>query len=155
MDASAWAAWYAAGVATLIGVWDIYKWASDGPKLRASAHPDMLVSGEEASGKKYIRVTVANTGSKPTTLNSLGLFVFANRWKRLRMRPEKAFVVARISFSARALPFQLQTGTQWDGCLDQDDELVAMAKEHELYVAFYFSHSEKPLLKQIIFRGRA
>jgi hypothetical protein len=30
-----------------------------------------------------------------------------------------------------------------------------MAKEHELYVAFYFSHSEKPLLKQIIFRGNA
>lgn len=153
MDASAWAAWYAAGVATLIGGWDIYKWASDGPKLRVSVVSDMLLVGGDAAERKFIRVSVANTGSKSTTLTTLGLFAFKNRWEKFRRRPTDAFVVNLIHFNRHELPFQLQTGVQWDGCLAQENDLVTLASKRDLYLVVHFSHSDKPLLKQIVFRG--
>lgn len=144
---------YAAAVATTVLLWDIYKWWANGPAIRASAITGMVSTSIEDQGKKFIRLTVTNVGDKPTTLNALGLFAFAGVWKRIRRRPEGAWVVSKIFFNRHPLPMLLQTGTEWTGFVLQEADLVEIAKTSNLYVSFEFSHQRKAVLRKLDFHS--
>lgn len=72
MNASDIAAWWGAGVATLVFFWELYqKWAS-GPKVRISISANMLSYGDPLrEGKTFVMLRAVNVGDASTTLTNL------------------------------------------------------------------------------------
>ena len=55
------AAWWGAGVATLVLLWDVYKWVTLGPRVRMAVRGNMIVVGDPAQkGKKFVTVRATN-----------------------------------------------------------------------------------------------
>ena len=56
-------AWWGAILASIVFVWDIYKWWTAGPKLRVSVHTGMMsINMPQYDGKTLIHVNVSNYG---------------------------------------------------------------------------------------------
>lgn len=64
-------AWWGAVVATLVFVWDIYKWRQAGAVLEVTVAPNMEPYGnllKQMTAKTYVVIEVVNKGSKKTTM---------------------------------------------------------------------------------------
>jgi len=75
------AAWWGASVATIVFLWDIYKWRRSGARLRLMVSGDMEAYGHLAAllspDQTLIVVEAINVGNKKTTLTHL----FASYYK--------------------------------------------------------------------------
>jgi HJR/Mrr/RecB family endonuclease len=66
-------AWWGAVLATIVFLWDIYKWRTAGRKLRVSVQSGMKsINMPQFEGKTLIHVNVSNYGDRPTTITNLG-----------------------------------------------------------------------------------
>ncbi len=157
MTATEIAAWWGAIVATLVFLWDIYKWKTRGPRLSMRLSPHMVVIGDpRREGKTWVTVTVTNTGDQPTTIKSLALEYYTSVWKRIRIRAEKAFVVASPN-DHYPLPRVLNPGDEWMGFMPQDRgdiDLEAMSRNGYLVVLLSQSHTDKALRKRLIIKKK-
>ncbi len=71
MDRTGLIAGYAAVVATVVFLWDIYKWKRTGPRISFTASPNMKIYGDpEREGETYINVRATNIGDKPATITT-------------------------------------------------------------------------------------
>ena len=78
-------AWWGAVVATLVLLWDIYKWTKSGPSVVISARPDMKTfvgAPQNLSEKKYILAEAVNKGNKKTTITHLVSYHYSSIVKR-------------------------------------------------------------------------
>jgi hypothetical protein len=136
---------YAAIISTFVLGWDAYKWLDSGPKVRLTARTGMkMVGGGQIDPKTYVSVTAFNLGDRATTITNLG-FLYYNSWLKAQFRrskPNKAFVIPTPS-QAQVIPYRFESGAQWLGIVDQDDDLVQMIRGGYLYVVLYHSHSGK------------
>ncbi len=143
-------AWWGAVLATVVFIWDIYKWSAAGLKLRISVQTGMTsVNMPDYQGKSLITIDVSNFGDRPTTITNLGYYYFSSSWKRFLNQPDKAAIVPKPSDSQR-LPFELKPGGVWMGIAVQDEELTAWAKEGLLYCVLYHSHNKQPVYKRVV-----
>lgn len=62
------AAWYGAAIGTIVLIWDVIKWLSDGPSLRVKIQH---TQGLELS------IFISNTGNQPATIESVKLLCFS------------------------------------------------------------------------------
>lgn len=75
------AAWWGAGVSTVVFLWDIVKWFNRGAKLRVDITPNVTYSdaevistGTDEHGQKYkqmatyFHIEIVNIGAQPTTI---------------------------------------------------------------------------------------
>ena len=148
-------AWWGAVLATIVFLWDIYKWWTVGPKLRVSVQTGMeSINMPQYEGKTLILVNVSNYGDRPTTITNLGYLYFTTFWKRARHRPDKAAIVPNPSDTQR-LPFELKQGNLWSGIAIQDEQVTAWAKEGLLYCVLYHSHSERPIYRRVVVHERS
>jgi hypothetical protein len=141
MSASDVAAWWGAVVATLLFLWELYKWFVSGPKVRLQILPDMIIQSHPApvkdqAGKKLIAVRAVNVGDAPTTLSNMGISYYGNWVEVLTRKPRKSFVVF-LSGTPHQLPFLLQPGDVWDGVAEQNAEMEGLAKKGRLIVEIY------------------
>jgi len=143
-------AWWGAVLATIVFLWDIYKWWTVGPKLRISVQTGI----ESIKGKPLILVNVSNYGDRPTTITNLRYLYFTNFWKRVRRRPDKAAIGPKPS-DAQRLPFELKQGNLWSGIASQDEQVTTWAKEGLLYCVLYHSHSERPIYRRVVVHERS
>jgi hypothetical protein len=121
MTASDAAAWWGAVVATLVFVWELFKWTRSGPRLVVKATPNMIeVAGGVAGEEPRVFVEAVNRGDTATVLTHLVGYVYAGRISQLLRRRAGAFAVVTNGMGPQ-LPFRLEPGARWTGGIDQAD----------------------------------
>ncbi len=138
---------YAAVVSTFVLGWDAYKWLNEGPKIRITAQTGMkIVGGIQTDPKTYVSVTAVNYGDRATTITNMGFLYYTTWFKAYlwRNRYNQAFIIATPS-QAHVLPFRFETGAQWIGMADQDEQVDRMIREGYLFAMLYCSTSGKDI----------
>ena len=155
MKATDLAAWWGAIVASLILIWDIYKWKRSGPIVRVSASPNMRTYGNISDSQKdktYVVVEVTNTGDRKTTITHLIGFHYKSFFQKILKKRNKAFVVA-IPALSEPLPYVLEPGERWLGGIDQNNKLEEISQNGFLYCGVYHSSGKRPVLERVIIKG--
>ncbi len=157
MTATDVAAWIGALTGTLVLLWDIFKWAHSGPKIKVSASPNMTGYGSAAhllGDKTCVAVEATNVGQSKTTITHLVGFHHKTSFGRLlRRKPETTFVV--LDPRPGTLPAVLDTGERWLGFIKQTPELEVMSREGYLFVGVYHSTGKRPQVQRLIFHARS
>ena len=96
MTASDMAAWWGAGLASLVFGWDIYKWMTAGPRLFLKASPNMQLVGDR-SGTEHVFVEVVNRGDKPTTITHLAFYSYKSSLQRILRRRNPAVALGPVN----------------------------------------------------------
>lgn len=136
------AAWWGAVLATLVLIWDVFKWLHSGARISLKALPNMISVPENPllPGEKVF-VEVSNSGVTPTTLKGIGILYYESWWKRILRRPKEQGVIAQPN-PQFPLPHTLEAGKIWQGFINQDeieDKLISGV----LYVWCDCSHSKR------------
>lgn len=148
MSITDFVAWWGAVIATLVLLWDIYKWRHAGPRLTLKARPNMYFSGlSELDGKRLIFVEVSNNGDRPTTITKLLLVYYDGLWALIR-RNAQYFLVKNPGI-ANSLPHKLGVGEEWDGYTFHTDENEQMLQSGYLYVSLCCSYRTRPISARI------
>jgi hypothetical protein len=148
-------AWWGAIVASLVLLWDVYKWMAEGPRLTMRLSPNMRVLGDPSrEGKIWVSVTVTNVGNRPTTIKVVGMEYYANWFSWLRNRAEKAAVFPNPSDSF-PLPRVLKPGEEWLGLIpqertDMEISLEEMSRTGRLMIWLSQSHKQRAIRKRLI-----
>ena len=146
MTASDIAAWWGAGLATVVLGWDIYKWKTSGPRIRVKARPNMQTSGDRHR-TKHVFFEVVNQGDRPATLTHLCIYQYRSEADRKRKMRDVSFIVPNPSNGA-GLPHELGPGQRWTGSIEQDSFIAGLNGEARyLHVGITHSGSEKEVLK--------
>jgi len=151
MSATNIAAWWGAGIATVVLLWDVFKWwrASVG-KLRVSANPNLqLVDRQrgEVGEKKYIFVEVTNPGEKRTTITHLVGYNYRSLWQWVRRKHDEAFAV--VEPLDGQIPFVLEPGARWSGGIEQSEDIERWSREGRLFVGVNHSLAQKAKLVRV------
>ena len=142
-------AWWGAVLATVVLIWDIYKWKTSGPRLKFKVTPNMIVVGDPTrEGKTFISASATNVGDRPTTITNLVMQHYNNYFNMLRHKPSTLMIVVSPS-TVQPLPFILQPGQVWQGLAIQDQELENFAKGGYLVCGLCHSHSDKEIDRRI------
>jgi hypothetical protein len=138
------AAWWGAGVATLVLVWDLYKWRRSGPQLEVSASPNMeSYGGATADGAgPFVVLEVRNNGARKTTLTHCVGFCHES-WlhKVFRRKPKHSFIVANPE--PGRIPHVLEAGERWMGLVSQNEQLASWSQNGYLHLGVYHSGSKR------------
>jgi len=135
---------WGAFVATLVLLWDIYKWKTYGPQISFTARPNMLIYGDSRfpSDKDFISAEAVNNGDKATTITNLGFRVYRNRFDRLLGKSRINAVIGNTGL--KPLPYVLEVGTVWSGLADQDKLEEKTLPKDIIIFELSLSHSNKP-----------
>lgn len=158
MNSTDFVAWWGAITATVVFVWDIYKWKTQGPQLELSLSPNMQVLGDPArEGIQWVSITVTNVGDRPTTIKGVGMKYYRNWWQRIRNRAEKAAVFPNPNDSY-PLPRILKPGDEWVGLVPQARsdlgiDLPMMSRTGHLVIWLTQSHKPNSLKKRLRVRN--
>jgi len=141
-------------VATLVLIWDIYKWKTSGPHVRFKVSPNKIVIGDVTrEGNKYISAEAINIGARPTTITNLVFQYYENYIKMLFHKPSISMIVNNPSTSQR-LPYMLKPGDVWLGLALQTSEIETYAKKGYLVCGLCHSHSDKEIDRRIIIKNQ-
>lgn len=148
---------YAAIVATFVLVWDIVKWAMQGPNLRVEVQSGMrLYGGGVPNDRTYVVLRVTNRGDRPTTITNMGYLLYRDDWVAKVNRNGTMFkAIVPDPSPNQPLPYTLAPGAQWVGVGWQDDEITRMARGGCLMCSVHHSHANKPVRRQIIVHDSA
>ena len=136
------AAWWGAGLATLVLVWDVFKWVRTGPRIIMRALPNMTqFPSVPGTPDKNIFVEISNNGDASTTLKGLGVFHY-DSFSKWVFRKASCQGVVNVPNPNFPLPRPLEPGTMWQGFLDQEP-LMDMLKSGWLYVWCDCTHSKR------------
>lgn len=144
------AAWWGAVVATLVLVWDVYKWRKRGADIRVEANPNMqaVPALPGTDDKSYIFVAAVNHGSQSTTITHLAGVYIPSLYHKLVRRGGRHFFVANPTFGP-ALPHVLPPGERWTGGIDQDQLERDFHSKGRLYCGVLHSTSKKAVYKRV------
>jgi hypothetical protein len=137
LDASDYAAWWGAIVATIVFVWELVKWRSSGPRLQGTVFQR---SDEPALDFSLI---VSNTGDRPATIQDVRLRCFERRLLLLKREFELG---DSYDLSGNdAPPLTLQPGDLWQVSLSPKCK-ISLNPKHPLVVRIEIqeSHRSKP-----------
>jgi len=140
---------YAAVVSTLFAIWEVVKWWRQGPKLRGSISPNMIMMGGSfKDDNTYLTFDITNVGTEKTTITGVGLFGFAGWWSWIRKKPSRAAVVNH-SFAPYTVPSVLNVGERFMSRCIQEREVEQWSRDHWLYAVIWHTFSERPHLIRI------
>ncbi|HHG3514806.1 TPA: hypothetical protein ACPV0E_001724 [Vibrio parahaemolyticus] len=151
MSISEIAAWWGAIVASIVLIWDVYKWKTDGPMLNVLLAPNMKTFGDpERDDMTWVSITVTNVGSRPTTLKSVGMWYHKDRMSYWRKKVQHAAIFPNPN-KQFPLPFVLKPGEEWIGLLPQD-RLYEDIKDKSGCMTIWLSHSHssKPVCNILV-----
>lgn len=153
MTSTSIAAWWGAIIASLVFLWDIYKWASEGPRLTMNLSPNMLIVGDPRREREtWVSVTIVNIGIRPTTIKTLGMEYYDDWFSRLLNRADQAGVFPNPS--DLPLPRVLNPGEEWVGLIPQENQerglnLIELAQNGHLMIWLSQSHKKRTLRKRL------
>ena len=150
MNASDYAAWYAAIVATLIAILNFVKWKMSGPSISGEAKANWKTSGIPVTEGKVVAIaSLTNRGDTPATLTSWGLYWYPAKGSLCRKNRKAAFVIMGGAGGYGVIPCKLSPGDTWKGITEQNAEMDKMLSEGRLFFAFGFSHTNKEVIMQL------
>ena len=143
-------AWIGALTGTAALLWDFYKWKASGPKLKVTVVPHMSIytCGRPESEDTYLLIKVANTGTRKTTITTLGFVYYQSRLKRILKKPSKRAIVPDPK--PGELPHVLDAGEEWSGLAIQNDIVEEQARRGYLYCCVFHSLGNKPVNKRVV-----
>lgn len=140
---------YAAAVATVVLLWDIYKWKISGPRIRFRVISDMEILGDPrvSSESIFIHAEATNVGNLPTTVRILGVRHY-NGWLGciFRRADYKAIVPETV---LQPLPHLLEPGKIWSGLIVQTPEIERLARDGILVCELFVSYKKRPITARI------
>ncbi len=148
------AAWWGAIIASVVLLWDVYKWKTQGPKLVMRLSPNMLVYGDPLrENKTWVSVKVSNNGDRPATIKGVGMEYYTNWMKRLQNHAEKAAIFPNPN-DGFPLPRVLNPGDEWCGLIpqkriDKEMDLEEMSQTGHLMIWLSRSDRQKALRKRL------
>lgn len=150
MTASDAAAWWGAIVASVVLLWDIFKWRVSQVNLRISAHPNMraVTHTGKFDDDLNIFLEVVNNGNKTTTITHLIVKHHRNTLDRLRGKASMQGIVALPS-DTQPLPFELEPGKRWVGLIDQKDVEAKASTTGYFYCGIIHTASKKERLVRV------
>lgn len=154
VTASELAAWWGAGTATLVLVWDVVKWRRSGPQLQISANPHMKTIAAlpgALPNARYVLVKVVNNGDRRTTLTHFCGAHFPRRLRLPREKPDLQFVVPTNKFFGAELPHELEPGSYWQGGILENQ--LEEKPTGRWYVGVVHSAAKHQLRCRVRFRG--
>lgn len=147
MSATQWAAW----VGALSGVgglgWNVYTKLTSGPRLRVSAFAGMVMMPPPPNNPTFLKITIQNVGTAPTTITNLSFYSYDSWWKRCRNRATINAVLNH--YKGPQLPHKLDIGEEWCGVMEQDQKFVDWLQSGVLWCAVQHSFSKKPTTVRI------
>jgi hypothetical protein len=152
-------AWIGAttGIASL--GWNIYtKVTANRPQLVVKAYANMIEMPSPPGNPRYLKITVQNVGTAPTTLTNVEFFEEISRWKRIlsKFRPKiRAGEIHAIlnDYRGPQIPHKLEVGGEWNALMEQNKKFGDWLKTDRLHCAIHHSFSKKPVPTKII-RGQ-
>jgi hypothetical protein len=148
MNATTLAAWVGAcsGLGSLI--WNIYTKLTSGPKLRVAAFAGMVMMPPPPNNPTFLKITVQNVGTAPTTLTNITLHQYASRWSRFRNRA--TFSAVLNNYKGPQFPHKLEIGAEWSGLMEQDERFGELLKGDSVWLAAHHSFSKSPTQVKIV-----
>ncbi len=151
MEASVVAAWWGAIIASVVLLWDIFKWFSKGARILVSAAPNMQTVNPlkgKLDDEKMILVEVVNIGDLPTTITHLTIYQYSSFWDKLRNKRSNQGVIP-MQGAGSELPHLLGSGARWVGRIDQSDVIDKFCKDKIFYCGVYHTFSKKPVASTV------
>jgi hypothetical protein len=142
-------AWWGAIIATMVLVWDIYKWANRGARLEYTVKTNMKTYGDPTTkGMTFVTVRVSNTGDRTTTIENMGFLHYKNWIFQMARKPSFAAVVTNVG-APNPIPYEIKPGGIWDGMAQQEEDLISKANTGRLYCCIYHSGAKRPLMRRV------
>jgi hypothetical protein len=142
------------GIASL--GWNIYtKVTANRPKLVVKAYANMVQMPPPPKNPRFLRITVQNVGTAPTTLTNVDFYKLIPGWKRLlsKLRPRlRAGEIHAIlnDYRGPQIPHKLEVGGEWVALMEQDAGFEDWLNTDRLHCAIHHSFSKKPVPTKII-----
>jgi hypothetical protein len=148
IDASIIAAWWGAIVASVVLLWDVYKWLHKGPRISIKATPNMrgAVVGSIPAGPFYLYIEVSNTGDAQTTISALEV---CQAKSRLHLLFNKTTNHGSILRNDMMLPHEIKAGGLWQSKIDQADLREKLDENNKVYCSIKHTFSAKPVYSEI------
>lgn len=155
MTASEVAAWWGAIVASIVLLWDVFKWRASQVNLRISAQPNMQTVTRlgKLDDDLNIFVEAVNNGDKTTTITHLVVKHYRNTFDRIRRKTSMRGLIA-LPGGNQPLPFELGPGKRWVGLIDQKDVEAKAGTDGYFYCGVIHTASKKEHLVRVRFEKR-
>ena len=145
------AAWWGALIATIVLLFDYYKWARSGPRLKCDAKYGwkMMMQGT-SDESEYIFFSVTNTGDRPTTITHQSCLHWPTRLDKLLKKNQSSFFIKGGAHGLGNVPTIIRPGEVWNGLARINEEIrKLMAEGGCLFVALSFSHRRRSYLFKV------
>lgn len=145
------AAWWGATVATIVLVWDVYKWFRAGPLVRVRANPnmqDLNAALGRARGDMCIFLDVTNSGDRPTTITHLVVYHYRSLLDRWRRKHSCQAVVGDGNWGPPT-PYVLRPGERWTSGVNQADLIRKVGSTGYVYCGVIHSSGKRPILARL------
>ena len=155
MKISEIAAWYAAAVATIVFLWDIYKWRMGSARLHVATTPNsfqlndrFIQSGTDKPRDRevFVSIDIQNHGAKQTTVTYLGLAHYRGLISLILRKPTARFAADPQLGTILAV---LDVGTRWFGLIKQTAQIELLAQSGYLFAVISRAGSSKPVMSRI------
>jgi hypothetical protein len=143
-------AWIGAstGVASLI--WNIYtKLTANRPRLVVKAYANMVQMPPPPRNPRFLRITVQNNGTAPTTITNVDFYQLIPGWRRLlytlhlKKRGEEIHAILN-DYRGPQIPHKLEVGSEWVALMEQDTKFEDWLNTDSLHCAIHHSFSKNP-----------
>jgi hypothetical protein len=147
MNATQWAAWVGACTGVVGFGWQVFTWVRTGPRLilKALANQFKPERFEGPGHPPFLRITVENRGTAPTTIKSLTVETYLSRWARFRRRGSTLG-----EYEGPKLPHKLEIGGDFVIQIRQREEFNNWISSGNLWCAVEHSVSGRPVLAKIL-----
>ncbi len=145
------AAWWGALVATIVLLFDYYKWARSGPRVRCDSKYGWKIMVEGVNDdNEYIFFSVTNTGDRPTTITKQAALYWPNRIKRYFCKSKEQFFIKGGLYDMGKIPMIIKPGEIWNGVARINSDIHnLMEKGGYFYLSLDFSHRCRPYLFKV------
>jgi hypothetical protein len=151
LNPSEYAAWWGACIATIIALWDVYKWWRDRPGF--SVKIKCLTSTELKNSIDFLSVGVeVINGQSPLSIRAVSLRHFKTIWHCAIRKPNR---FSKLSLSE--LPKKLDPAEVWMIELDEFDDDFCLSREDLtngiLYINLYGTHRKRPVSARLLIKN--
>jgi hypothetical protein len=149
-------AWIGATTGIVSLGWNIYtKITANRPKPVVKAYANMVQMPPPPKNPRFLRITVQNNGTAPTTLTNVEFFDIIPRWKRIlyrlhfKKRGEEVHAVLN-DYRGPQIPHKLEVGSEWVALMEQNKKFEDWLETDKLWCAVHHSFSKKTVSTKIV-----
>jgi len=119
------------------------------------AYANMVQMPPPPKNPRFLRITVKNNGTAPTTITNVDFYKLIPAWKRLlyrlrlKKRGEEIHAILN-DYRGPQIPHKLEVGSEWVGLMEQDEKFEDWLNTDRLHCAIHHSFSKNPEPTKII-----